>query len=129
MAKFFHWMNENHWYIIATIIICAFILWLFGCQSQVKSMVYPERMVNRSELKAESDYLIATIQSRVENLDDQDAIKRLILEQATIFGTTGTFNPLGLLNTIVSIGAISFGLNRNQKVNALKTQLNAGTSG
>ena len=124
MKQIFEWLNENHWYIIATIIICAFLVWLFGCQSQVKSMVYPDRMVTRSELKAEADYLTATLESRVESLDDQDSIKILILEQAAMFASTGTFNPMGLLNTLISVAAISFGLNRNQKLNALQKATN-----
>lgn len=120
MKNFFEWTNENHWYIIAAIVICSFLVWLFGCQSTVKSMVFPDRLITRSELHAESEYLIATLEARVEDLDQQDEIKRLILEQAAIFGATGTFNPLGLFNTIISVAAISFGLNRNQKVNALQ---------
>jgi len=112
--------NDNHWYIIAATMICCLLLWVYGCQSKVASMIDPTQQINRDELKAEADYLTAKIKSKAANLDRQDEIKMLLLEQATIFGQTGNFNPTGLLNTCISIGAIGFGLNRNQK---LKTVL------
>lgn len=127
MKNFLQWTNENHWYIIAAIVICALLVWLYGCESQVVSMLDKNIKVNRTELQNESDYILGQVKAKLEDLDKQDEIKRLILEQASMFATTGTFNPLGLLNAMISIGAIAFGLNRNQKVNTLlKTTTNNG---
>ena len=119
MKKFMHYMNENHWYIIAAIVICFILIWLFGCESQVQSMITPNKQVTRPQLQLESEFLLGQVRLKLADLDKQDEIKKLILDQAAIFSQSGTLNYTGLLNTIVSIGAISFGMNRNQKLNAL----------
>ena len=113
-------LNENHWYIIAAIIICALLIWLFGCQSRVPSLISPDKKVTREELTNESQFLLAQIKTKMLVLDRQDEVKKLIMDQASIFSQTGSFNPMGLLNTLVSVGAISFGLHKNQKLNAIK---------
>lgn len=124
MKKILSFLNDQHWYIIATVLIIGFMLWIYGCQSQVASMIEPNKKVTRAELQLEADYLVGQIKVKMTDLDKQDAIKMLLLEQATIFGQTGTFNPTGLLNTCATIGAIAFGLNRNQKVKKITAEKN-----
>ena len=121
-------MNENHWYIIAAIIGCAIMLWLFGCQPTTRSIIDPMKKVTRQGLELEVNYILGQARIKLEDLDRQDEIKRLLMDQAAIFGQTGTFNPMGLLNTLVSIGAISFGMNRNQKANALLKKTTTNTT-
>ena len=116
MKKLLTALNENHWYLIAAAIICALLIWTYGCESQVYSIIDPAKKVTRAELELETDYIIGQARLRLEDLDKQDEIKRLVLEQAAIFGTTGNFNPTGLLNTCISIAAIAFGLDRNKKL-------------
>jgi hypothetical protein len=122
-------LNDNHWTIIGISAICGLLLWIYGCQSTVPSMLNPSKRVTRAELKLESDFLLGQVQVKLADLDNQDALKQLILDQAALFGQTGTFNPMGLLNTAISIGAISWGLNRNQKVNALTKAATAADCG
>ena len=119
MTKVLRFFNDNHWYVIAVIIAASISIWLYGCDSQVPSMMDPAKKINRAELELESDYLIGQVKMKLADLDKQDEIKILMLEQALIFGESGTFNPAGLLNTLISIGAISFGLNRNQKLRTI----------
>lgn len=116
MDKILHFLNSNHWYVIGFFLVAGFLIWIHGCQSTCKSMIHPEERVTREGLQAEVDYLMAQAKVKLSDLDQQDEIKRLLLEQAAMFTTTGTFNPMGLLNTIISIGAISFGLDRNKKL-------------
>lgn len=119
MKKLLSLLNDQHWYIAGGIVIVALVIWLYGCQSQVQSIIDPTKKVTRAELQLESDYLIGQLRVKMTDLDRQDELKMLLLEQAQIFGQTGTLNPTGLLNTAITIGAISFGLNRNQKVKKL----------
>lgn len=115
MEKLAKFLNDNHWYLIAAVLICTLVFWIHGCQSEVYSLIESGKKVNRAELKVEADYLLAQAKVKFEDLDQQDEIKRLFLEQAAIFATTGTFNPMGLLNTAITIGAVAFGLDRNKK--------------
>lgn len=124
MKKILSYLNDQHWYIIAVILIIGFMIWIYGCHSKVTSIMHPGQQVTRAELELESDYVIGQFRVKLAELDRQDAVKTLILEQAAIFGQAGTFNPTGLLNACISIGAISFGLNRNQRVRKLTTQKN-----
>jgi hypothetical protein len=107
--------NDNHWYLSAAAIIAVAIFWTYGCESQCKSLVNPEQLINRSELQNELNYLIGIAKSREENLDKQDAVKQSLLDAANVMGTKGTINPSGLINLAASIGGISFGLTQRQK--------------
>lgn len=127
MATLLKFCNDNHWFLIGGACIAAMTFWIYGCQSTVTSMIDPNQKINREQLILETDYIIGQAKVKLQDLDRQDELKQLILDQAAIFGTTGTFNPMGLLNTLISIGAISFGLNRNQKLNALQKNTTTGS--
>lgn len=104
------------------------LIWAFGCESTVVSMMDPTKKITRAELELESDYLIGRLKCKLNELDKQDEIKQLMIDQANIFATTGTFNPTGLLNTGISIAAIAFGLDRNRKLKiAVKEKTNSAT--
>lgn len=116
MKKILKFLNNNHWYVIAVILSASLLIWIYGCQSQVRSLIEPEKKVTRAELQVEVDYILGQAKVKLADLDRQDEIKRILLEQAAIFASTGTFNPMGLLNTVITIGAVSFGLDRNKKL-------------
>lgn len=115
MNTILKWLNEQHWYIVAICIIAAAIFWTYGCESQVTSMINPPEKINRAGLQNELDYLIGQVEVKVADLDKQDEIKQALLDSANLMASTGTINPSGLINLAACIGAISFGLNRNQK--------------
>jgi len=119
LKTLFKFCNDNHWFIIAGIILTSTIFWTYGCQSQVESLITPEKLVCRAELQNELQYIIGTASVRVDDLDRQDEIKQALLDAVNIIGTTGTINPSGLINLAASIGAISFALNRNQKLKSV----------
>lgn len=123
MKRILKSLNDNHWYIIAAAIAAAIMIWVYGCVSTVPSVLHPEQLINRIELDNELQYLIGLVQARAQELDRQDAIKQALLDSANVIGQTGNINPSGLLNIIATIGAVSFGLNRNQKAKALAKQI------
>lgn len=118
MKKLIKFCNDNHHYIIAALIITALSFWTFGCESQVSSIMDPEKMISRDELQLELDYLIGQATIKFTALDKQDEIKRQLLDAANVISQSGQVNPSGLLNIAATIGAISFGLNRNKKLKA-----------
>jgi hypothetical protein len=121
MQTILKWLNDQHWFIIASIILVGLFFWVFGCESQCKSLIDPAKQVTRGELKAEIEYLAGIADVRIADLDKQDQIKQELLNAVNIIGTGGTINPAGLVNLAASIGAIAWGLNRNQQLkNALK---------
>lgn len=126
MINFLKLLNDNHWYLIAFALVCGLLFWIYGCQSEVYSLINPEQKVNRAGLQVEVNYLLGRARVKFEDLDSQDEIKRLLLEQAAIFATTGTFNPMGLLNTVITIVAVAFGLDRNKKLKDARAVRNNG---
>jgi len=119
MLKALKFFNENHWFIIAGILGALIIFWTYGCTSTVQSVIHPDQLIGRAELANELKYLVGLAEARAGELDRQDAVKQSLLDAANIIGTSGNINPSGLLNIVATIGAISFGLNRNQKCKAL----------
>jgi hypothetical protein len=118
MTTILNWLNEQHWYIIAGILLIGLLFWIYGCESQVKSLIDPAKKVNRAELQVELDYLVGQAKCRVADLNKQDELKQALLDALVAVGEGGQINALGLVNLAATIGAISFGLNRNQKYKA-----------
>jgi len=119
MDTILKWLNDQHWYLIAIVIICATIFWTYGCESQVSSLIDPTQKVNRMELQVEIEYVAGIARTRVADLDKQDEIKQALFDALTVVSQGGQVNAMGLLNLAATIGAISFGLNRNQKLKKL----------
>ena len=115
MKKFLKKVNEQHWYIIGGVAVIGFFFWLYGCQSLTESLLTPGKSVARDELQIELNYLVEKAKLKFSDLDRQDETKKFILEQLQIIGTQGSFNPAGLLNAVITVGAITFGLDRNRK--------------
>ena len=108
-------LNENHWYIAAIFILAGIGFWTHGCESKVGSVIDPSKKINRAELQVELAYLVGQVEVKVADLDRQDAIKQALFDAMVIVGQGGQINTMGLVNLAATIGAISFGLNRNQK--------------
>lgn len=109
-------LNNNHWYLAAIVLICGTLFWAYGCESQVASLIDSEKKVTRAELKIELEYIVGMAGTRVTDLDRQDAIKQALFDALVLVGQGGQVNTLGIVNLAATIGAISFGLNRNQKL-------------
>ncbi|MBA7658076.1 hypothetical protein ES703_66024 [subsurface metagenome] len=115
MKTVLKFLNDNHQYLIGAIVIAAVMFWTYGCQSQVSSMLHPERKITRAGLQLELDYLVGQLEIKFADLDKQDEIKQTLLDLGSTFATSGTLNPTGLLNTAISVAAISFGLNQRKR--------------
>lgn len=119
MNKALKFFNDNHWYMAAGILGIIVLFWTYGCTSTVQSVIHPDQLIGRAELANELKYLVGLAEARASELDRQDVIKQSLLDAANIIGTSGNINPSGLINILATIGAVSFGLNRNQKCKAL----------
>lgn len=119
MSKFFKFFNDNHWQVIAVIILLSAGFWFYGCQSQVQSLVDPAKKVTRTELIGEVDAFLATAKAREMSLDEQDELRKKILDNAALFAQGGQMNPMGALSTVVSIFAIGSAVDSKRKINTL----------
>lgn len=123
MKKALKFLNDNHHYFIAAAVIIICSVWTYGCESKVNSILHPNQLVTRGELKIEIDYFMAHADLKLMTLDKQDELKQWLIDLGTTFATTGTVNPTGLLNTAISVAAIAFGLNqRKRRINSDPTK-------
>jgi hypothetical protein len=119
MQTILKWLNEQHWYLIAGAIIFGMMFWTYGCESRVMSLIDSTKKVNRAELQVEIEYVAGIAKTRVTDLDKQDAIKQALFDALTMVSQGGQVNAMGVVNLAATIAAISWGLKKNQQVNAL----------
>lgn len=95
--------NHERYKLIGGALCIALIIWAYGCESKVRSLVHTGRKVNRAELKLELDSLIASAGVRIQDLDRQDQFKQALFDQAVLLAQGGTLNPVGLGLTVAGI--------------------------
>lgn len=108
------WISHNQGMFVALFIVSGLLIWTYGCESTVSSLIHPDTKVNRVELnlevqqetqrlEAELDMLIKQAALKNQKLDQQDAIKQKLLDFAAGTAESGSFNPAGLLALGISI--------------------------
>jgi hypothetical protein len=126
-SKLLKLANDNHLLIIGFVALIVLAVWFYGCESTVRSITDPTRKLTRPELHAEVDFLLAQAKSKLDDLDRKDAVKKLLLDQAALFSTTGTFNPMGALNTAISIIAVGSALDSRRKLKSARQKTTTTT--
>ncbi|GAI98586.1 unnamed protein product, partial [marine sediment metagenome] len=107
----------------------ALCVWLYSCESQVKSLDGSGQLVNRAELQLELDRFMAMAQVRMAALDKQDAFRALIIENSLLLVQGTPFNPVGLITAIAGIYGITHGASkvvRTVKKSQAKRKANNG---
>lgn len=119
VKKVLNFFNENHWQSITVLVVMLLFLWLYGCQSKVTSTTDSKAMVTRIELQGEIEAYLAIAKSKMTTLDEQDAFRKTLLDNAALLSASGTVNPIGVLNSIISILAIGSAVDSKNKVKKL----------
>ncbi len=96
IKKNIHWLISIN---IATLVIA----YAYGCESETRSLIYPERKVTRAELTTELELLEQKSAIAYADLERKDRIRDLVLNQSLIIAQTGTVNPVGVIMSIMSV--------------------------
>ena len=113
-------VSKNQGLTVAVLIVAGLLVWTYGCESTVSSLVSPNKMVTRDELnleiqqetqrlEAELDVLVKQAVLKNQRLDRQDAIKQKLFQFVALTAEAGTVNPagvVGLLGFLVGAGAV-----------------------
>lgn len=91
---------------IAIIVLTALLFWGYSCQPETKSLLHPGEKVTRPELQIELDSIVATAEYRMAELDQQEAFRDLIFQNALVVVETGTMNPAGILTLLAGLYGI-----------------------
>lgn len=101
-----NWIKKQGVTIAAVLVTAGFVLYLYGCESKVKSLNDRDYMVSRLELQEELDHIISMAQIRFANLDQQDKLKNLLMQNALIIAQGQPFNPVGIITGFAALYGI-----------------------
>jgi len=116
--------NHERYQTLSVIAGVLLLIWFWGCQSEVTSLLEPEQKVNRQELELELNSIMAVAEMRFAQMDQQDELKQFLMQQALLVGQTGTINPFALLTSIgaiLGIGATVDNVRKRKELKSLKT--------
>ena len=122
MSKLLDKLNGERFLTFGIIGAIVLVIWIIGCESKVSSMFDPTTKVSRIVLNSEVDLFLARAEEKYQVLDQKDAFKTLLTNQAALVAQGNTINPLGLLTTITSIigtGAIIDNVRKGRKIKTL----------
>lgn len=123
MKKLWSFVRHNSGIVIGSIIAIAVLIWTYGCESQVRSIVNPIVIVNRGELQIEVDNFIAQAELKFADLDKQDELKSTLFNTAIDFMQGGNVNPAAVaivIGNILGLGAIIDNVRKRTHINTLK---------
>ena len=113
--------NHERYETIAVILICCFLVWIYGCESKTRSLADPLTRVTRSELQLELDQIVAAAKLRFQDLRRQDQIRQTIANAALLWAKTGAINPIGVGTSMLAIFGIGATVDNVRKRKELKS--------
>lgn len=123
------WIKKYHKVVITTVLSVVLCVWLYACESKVKSLDGSNHLVNRAELQLELDQFIGLAQLRMLDLDKQDAFRDIIIQNSVMLAQGQPFNPVGLITAIAGIYGLTHGTSkvvRAAKKSQVKRKANNG---
>jgi len=96
------------------------VVWL-GCDPKASSIRNPAIKLNRTQLQAELDGIIAQVQNSVTDMNKQEELLNYLFQQSVIIGQTGAVNPIGILVGLGGILGIGAGIDNARKRKTIKT--------
>lgn len=116
------WIKNHLLSLITFVLIGALLLYGYGCEPRVHSLMTEDKWVNRQELQLELDQILGLAKIRVADLDRQDAIRAIIFQNSLLLVQGQDVNPVGIVTAIAAIYGIMQG-GRNV-TNAVKKKVN-----
>lgn len=100
-------ISKNHRGVITVAVVFIVIIYLQACQSTTKSIIDPNMRVTRVGLQIELETIQSKYKEANADLDQQDAIKKMIVENAILIASGGAVNPVGILSGVAAIYGIA----------------------
>ena len=98
------------------------MVYCYGCEPKTKSLITPNKLVNRLELQLEFDQIVGLSQIRMLDLDQQEQFRAIVLQNALVLVQGNPLNPLGIITAIAGVYGVMQGGTKVSK--AVKTGLN-----
>ena len=105
----YNWIIKHKNIVITILITIGLVLYLYGCESTVKTLNGTGERVNRQQLQLELETYIATAKIRLASLDKQDEFRSIVLQNALILVQGQPFNPIGIISAVAAVYGIAQG--------------------
>jgi len=133
MKAVWTWIRHNQAIAVSMIIVTGLMIYTFGCESKVTSLLDDAKMVTAAELQLEIDVIGNRLESELdtlikrgklkfEELARKDEIKQKLLDLALITKDAGKINPAGIVGLIFSIVGIGAGIDNRLKDKVIKNR-------
>lgn len=123
MKKLWSFIRHNQGMFLGGAIATIVLIWTYGCESQVTSILYAPGLVNRGQLQIEVDTFIAQAELKFADLNRQDQVKSTLFETALTFMEGGNVNPAAVaivIGNILGLGAVIDNVRKRTLINTLK---------
>lgn len=96
-------LKKNTPLIIASIIAAGMLFYAYGCEPKTRSLLDPNRKINRQDLTFEMQTLLNRSEVGFADLDHQIEIRNLIFQQGLLIAQGGSINPLGVITSVMAV--------------------------
>lgn len=117
-----NFFNHERFTSIGLLLTCLLIVWIIACESKVRSIRYPDRKYTRAQMQTELDTYLAEYDYSIMRLDQQDAIKKILLDNMVLVSQGGVFNPYGLIPLALAVVGTGATVDRVRSVKKKKTE-------
>lgn len=118
--------NHERYQSISIILTVLFLIFLSACEPTCHSLLDPAKKITRTELNGEIDLIQARIDTELKDLEQQAAIRQLLISLASQYATSGTF-PIGTAITgaiaMLGTGAVIDNFRKRKDVSVLEHKL------
>jgi len=101
------WLKKNKRMITVYVVVIGMMIYLYACESRVRSLDGSRRLVSRIELEAELNAYLDKVDIRFASLDRQDKLRAVILNNAMIVMQGQPFNPMGLVTGVLALYGVT----------------------
>ena len=101
------WIKEHTTLLTTILVSIGFLIYCYGCQPRVRSLINRNVFINRQELQLELDQFIGMAQLRIVDLNRQEELRAIVLQNALILVRGQPFNPLGIITAIASVYGVT----------------------
>lgn len=99
----YEWLKKNGRTLLVYGVIIGVLVFLYACESRVRSLDGSKKLITRTELVMEFNAYIDKYDMRFASLDRQDKVRQLVINNAMLFVQGSTLNPVGIITAILGI--------------------------
>lgn len=103
------WFNKYSTFLFILVVTGGLLIYIYGCEPKVTSLIDNRKPVTRQELQLELDTIIYTARIRMADLEKQEQLRAIILQNALVLVEGQPFNPFGLITAVAALYGIKQG--------------------